>query len=219
MSCLYISVSLENDLLEQQRSLNGTYKYLKQQINGLPIWRSIIFDGQSDTKSNAIWKPSKNSALNGDWMIGEMEDLENPKIRGIGCKASPDKCIVWKYLNKNNNQWATSTASGINVKCNCAKDEKCVESETCPMALYLKDSMSNSEDPEKKTESEIALAKKKCFIPQSNTTKEGFCCSKTQAFRKNDPTYKARLLSKFSKLYLLCASKYLLKDYLDIIPS
>ena len=80
------------------------------------------------------------------------------------------------------------------------------------MALYLNDSMYNSEDPEKKAESEIALAKKKCFIPQSNTSKEGFCCSKTQlaktqALIKNDPTYKARLLSKFSKLYLLCASK------------
>ena len=88
------------------------------------------------------------------------------------------------------------------------------------MALYLNDSMSNSEDPEKKTESEIALAKKKCFIPQSNTTKEGFCCSKTQVLPTNEPTNKARLLSKFSKLYLLCASKYLLKNYLDnIIPS
>ena len=88
------------------------------------------------------------------------------------------------------------------------------------MALYLKDSMTNSEDPEKKIESKLELSKKKCFIQHRNTTEEGFCCSKTQAFPTNDPTYKARLLSKFSKLYLLCASKYLLKNYLDnIIPS
>ena len=73
------------------------------------------------------------------------------------------------------------------------------------MALYLNDSMSNSEDPEKKTESEIALAKKKCFIPQpqqSNKTEEGFCCSKTQVYRLHTD-YKVRLLSKFSKLLFL----------------
>ena len=69
------------------------------------------------------------------------------------------------------------------------------------MALYLKDSMANSEDPEKKIESELELSKKHCFIQHRNTTEEGFCCSDTQAFLTNDPTYKARLLSKFSKLH------------------
>mgnify|MGYP006888801158 CR=1 FL=1 len=63
----------------------------------------MIFDGKSGTKSNGIWKPSKNLRikLNGDWMIGEMEDRENPKIRGIGnCKATPDKCAEWNYVKK-----------------------------------------------------------------------------------------------------------------------
>ena len=74
------------------------------------------------------------------------------------------------------------------------------------MALYLNDSMTNSEDPEKQTESKIALAKKKCFIPQprqSNKTEEGFCCSNTQIFQTNDPDYKDHLLSKFSKFLIL----------------
>ena len=65
------------------------------------------------------------------------------------------------------------------------------------MALYLNDGMSNSEDPEQRTESEIALGKKKCFIPYWNTTEEGFCCSNNQAFDKD------RLLAKFSKLLVL----------------
>ena len=72
------------------------------------------------------------------------------------------------------------------------------------MALYLNDSMTNSEDPEKQTESKIALEKKKCFIPQpqqSKKTEKGFCCSITQVF--NDPDYKVRILSKFSKLLVL----------------
>ena len=84
----------------------------------------------------------------------------------------------------------------------CATSEKCVEPEICPMALYLKDSMDNSEDPEKQSESEFGLTKKKCFIPRRNTTETGFCCSKNQALPINDPTYKTSLLSKFSKLFL-----------------
>ena len=93
-----------------------------KQIHGQPIWQSMIFDGKSDTKSNAIWKPSKNFTPDGDWMIGEMEeDLQNPKIRGSGCEATPDKCMKWSYLKRNNTKdwtpWATSTASGLNVKC------------------------------------------------------------------------------------------------------
>ena len=74
------------------------------------------------------------------------------------------------------------------------------------MALYLNDSMTNSEDPEKQTESKVELAKKKCFIPQpqkSNKTEEGFCCSKTQVFLTNDADYKFSLLLKFSKLLVL----------------
>ena len=74
------------------------------------------------------------------------------------------------------------------------------------MALYLNDSMTNSEDREKQTESKIALDKKKCFIPQpqqSNKTEEGFCCSNPQDFLTNDPDYKDPLLSKFSKLLVL----------------
>ena len=82
----------------------------------------------------------------------------------------------------------------------CATIEKCVPPETCPMALYLKDSMDNSEDPEKQTESEFGLTKKKCFIPRSNTTEKGFCCANNQAFQTNDQIYKDRLLAKFSKL-------------------
>ena len=80
--------------------------------------------------------------------------------------------------------------------------EQCEPYNFCPMALYLKDSMDKSEDPEKRMESKIELEKKKCFIPQpqgSNTTEEGFCCSKTQVFLTSDPDNKVRLLSKFSK--------------------
>ena len=95
----------------------------------------------------------------------------------------------------------------------CARIETCADFERCPMALYLNDSMTNSEDPEKQTESKVALAKKKCFIPQpqkSNKTEEGFCCSKTQEFLTNDADYKVSLLSKFSKL--LC-------NYINLRPS
>ena len=80
--------------------------------------------------------------------------------------------------------------------------EQCAPYDFCPMALYLKDSMDKSEDPEKRTESKIELEKKKCFIPQpqgSNTTEEGFCGSKQQVFLTSDHN-KVRLLSKFSKL-------------------
>ena len=83
----------------------------------------MIFDGKSGTKSNAMWKPPKNFSPNGDWMIGEMEDLVNPKIRGIGCKATPNECTEWNYVKKINNKWkAISTVSGINVT--CIKGEK-----------------------------------------------------------------------------------------------
>ena len=53
-------------------------------MNGLPIWLSLKFNDTSslDKLENAIWKNPKNG-INGDWMIGEMEDRENPKIRGI----------------------------------------------------------------------------------------------------------------------------------------
>ena len=122
LSCLYISVSLEKDLLQQHRSFNGTYKYLKQ-IDDQPIWRSVIFDGKSGTKYNFIWKPSKNciNCKNGEWMIGEMKNGENPKIRGNQCKATPDKCNLWSYRKRNTNkdwtQSAPSNESGIHVKC------------------------------------------------------------------------------------------------------
>ena len=88
-----------------------------EKIDGQPIWQSMIFDGKSDTKINAIWKSSNN----GNWMIGEKEDLQNPKIRGSGREATPDKCLEWSYLKTNDTKdwtpWATSTASGLNVKC------------------------------------------------------------------------------------------------------
>ena len=112
--------------MKQHRPFNGTYKYLKQ-IEGQPIWQLMIFDGKSGTKSNAIWKPSKNciNCPNGHWMIGEMEDRKNPKIRGDKCKASPDDCKEWNYVKKKKDKWQpdewvgwnTSTVSGIKVKC------------------------------------------------------------------------------------------------------
>ena len=118
MSCPYISITLEKDLLKQHEAFNGTYKYLKQ-IDGQPIWRSLKLSSNNlDTVSNAIWKNGKNS-INGDWMIGEMKNLQDPKIRGTGCKAAPDECKNWIWRTDNNDwtQWKTSRESGINVAC------------------------------------------------------------------------------------------------------
>ena len=96
MSCPYISVRLEKDLLTQQKRFNGTYKYSKQ-AHGQPSWESLKFNGKSDIYSNAIWKNPKTS----NWLIGRVKDIgkNKGKIRGsvISTRATPDKCTVWSY--------------------------------------------------------------------------------------------------------------------------
>ena len=75
-SCLYISVSLKNDLLKQHESLNGTYIWKK--VGGQPTWKSLKLHGESSTNldTNVIWKKSNNSIINGDWMIGKMGETK-----------------------------------------------------------------------------------------------------------------------------------------------
>ena len=128
-SCLYISVSLKNDLLKQHESLNGTYIWKKG--DGQPTWKSLKLHGESSTylDTNVIWKKSKDYKLNGqlvngDWMIGKKGETKIAKIRGSSSTGKcnrPDRCQMWSYYKKiGNNDWTKfkpSIASGINVTC------------------------------------------------------------------------------------------------------
>ena len=104
-SCLYISVSLKNDLLKQHESLNGTYIWKK--VDGQPTWKSLKLHGESSTNldTNVIWKKPKNykingKLVNGDWMIGKMGETKIVKIRGSGSTVRPDRCHLWSYSKR-----------------------------------------------------------------------------------------------------------------------